>query len=143
MKVSAIVTLDGILSGIKINRIKDRDAKDALLQDYLAIHRIAKAVEGEKKEIVDKFQDDWRDSLAPVQELREKGVPVIGHDDYLDAEQDALRTIATLYEKEEEIALVPVPSGTLCNPDIWAEDITLGQIPGTIDFLVEQGVAKD
>ena len=142
MKVSAIVTLDGILSGIKINRIKEREDKDALLRNYLAIHRIAKAVEGEKKEIVDKFQKDWAEELAPVQALREKGEPVTGHDDYLDAEQDALRTIATLYEKEEEIAIVPVPSGTLCNPDIWAEDITLGQIPGTIDFLVEHGVAE-
>lgn len=142
MKVSIIQTLDGILSGVKINRIKDRQVKADLLRDYLALHRIAKAADEEKNAIIEKFQADWRDELAPVQAFRSAGAPVEGHGDYLDAEKDALETIEAVFTRDEEVELVKVKADALYDPDLWADDITLGQIPGTIDFLVENGVAE-
>lgn len=137
MKLSrhTAIGLAGILGGIKINRIEDKDAKTALLKDYLALRRVAKEAEADRDEIVRKFQEDWADELPAVQAFRDKKEPVIGHNDYLEAEKDANNAIVGLFSAEVEIDLSPVESDAIMD---FSEDITLEQIA----FLQECGIIE-
>jgi len=142
MKIETINTLVGILSGIRINRIADKAVKAGLLKDYLALRKVAKEAEAEKDDIVSKFQSDWADELSDVDAMRKDGKPVVGHDAYLDAERDALDAIGEIYAREAVVDLVKVSPKPLFDPDVWADDITLGQIPGSIDFMTANGVTE-
>ena len=123
----------GILSGIKLSRITDKDAKVALLKDYLAIRKVVKCAEDEKGEIVRKFQDDWADELAAVQSYREKCRPVVGHLDYLEAERDANGAISAIFSQEVDIDIVPVGFDAISD---FSEDVTLEQVA----FLQDVGI---
>ena len=125
MRTDTIATLAGILSGIKINKISDKEVKAGLLKDYLALRKVSKVAEEERNEIVSKFHEDWGGE-TPTKE----------------AEKDAEDAIRVIYGRDMDLALEKVKSEPLYDPDIWADDITLGQIPGTIDFLVANGVAE-
>ena len=136
MKVSAIDTAASILSGIKINRVSDREAKSALLKDYLAVRRVAKKAEDDKNEIITKFQDDWRDEIKAVRSFREKGKPVIGHLDYLEAERDANRAVQDIFSVDVDIDLSAVKLDAIAD---FSEDVTLEQVA----FLVEVGILEE
>ena len=136
MKISTASSAASILSGIRLNRISDRDAKAALLKDYLALRKAAKGAEEDKNEIIRKFQEDWADELAAVQSFREKNRPVIGHLDYLEAEKDANKAISAIFSAEVDIDLVPVKMDAVAD---FSEDITLEQIA----FLQEVGLIKE
>ena len=125
----------GILSGIKLSRITDKDAKAALLKDYIAIRKVVKGAEDEKGEIVRKFQDDWADELAAVQSYREKCRPVVGHLDYLEAEKDANKAIQDIYAGDVDIDLSPVKMEAIMD---FSDDITLEQIA----FLQDCGILE-
>ena len=133
MKISAASTAASILSGIRLNRITDKDAKAALLKDYLALRRVAKEADADKDEIIRKFQEDWADELRAVQSFREKNRPVIGHLDYLEAEKDANKAISAIFSADVEIDLSPVEISAVAD---FSEDITLEQIA----FLQECGI---
>lgn len=127
MKLSIVNALCSILSGMKINRISDKVVKTALLNDYLHLRRFAKKAEEDRQEIVRKFQEDWMSELAIVEAYRKEGKPVVGHDEYLDAERDANKAIQDLFSAEVDTFLKAVPMDaftTACG----GEELTLEQI---------------
>ena len=130
MKAAVAISLVEILAGIKINRIEDKDAKAALLKDYLALRKVAKAAEADRDEIVRKFQDDWREELPAVEKFRREGKPVVGHLDYLEAERDANKAIVDTFAQEVDIALVPVKMDAI---SAFSEDITLEAVAALAD----------
>ena len=136
MKKSDAMTVAEILAGIKINRIEDKEAKAVLLKEYLAIRKEAKEAFREKEEIIGKFQEDWADELKAVRSFREKGRPVIGHLDFLDAERDANKAISDTLGAEVELDIVPVSLEAVA---AVSDDITLEQIA----YLVEQGILEE
>ena len=127
------IDLAGILGGIKINRIEDKDAKAALLKDYLALRKVAKEAEADRDEIVRKFQEDWKDEIPAIEQYRKEGKQVIGHLDYLDAEKDANRAIVDTFSQEVDIDLATVKMDAI---SAFSEDITLESIA----FLAENGI---
>ena len=136
LAIAEINAAVGMLSGIKFNRIADKEAKTALLEDYLALRRVVKDADAEKSEIVRKFQEDWADELPKVQAFRDKDEPVVGHDDYLEAEKDANKAIIDLFSEKVDIDLSPAKLDAIMD---FSEDITLEQIA----FLQECGIIKE
>lgn len=144
MKIATINQVAGILSGIKINRIGDKAVKASLLKDYLALHKIAKGGAEEKMEIRKKFQADWDDEIDDVESQRmiAPDKPVEGHDAFLDAERDALEEMYKIDERDVDVELAKVRADALYDADLWADDILLGQIQGSVEFLIAVGVAE-
>lgn len=136
LKLKLIDQVAWILSGIKINRMEDKEAKAALMKDYLALRKACKMAQEDKEEIVKKFQEDWQDTLAPVDALRKEGKPVVGYDDFLEAEKDANRAIQDLFSREVDITLTPVSFEAF---EGVSEDITLEQVA----FLQDNGIIKE
>lgn len=130
-----IINIDSILVASRINRIADKEVKDALLKEYLEIHKIAEAAKADQNEISRKFNADWREEATAVAKYRNAGKPVVGHLDFLDAERDAEKAIQDLLKAEVDIDITAVPMD-----DIMAvsEDITLGQIA----MLQEYGIIE-
>lgn len=135
MKVAIVNTLAGILSGIKINKITDKNVKNKLLQTFLNLRKVIKEAEAERLEIIDKFQKDWLEELKAVEDFRIKKVPVIGHEEYLEAEKDANALISSIFDKEVEINLDPVTLDDFMS-FCGNEDTTFEQVA----FLQDNGV---
>lgn len=135
MKLSDVNVVVGILGGIKINRIEDKEAKAALLKNFLALRKVAKEAEADRNEIVRKFQEDWADVLPVIQALRDKNAPVVGHDDYLDAENDANKAILDIFSARVDVDLSPVKTESIID---FSGDITLEQIA----FMQECGIIE-
>ena len=136
MRVSAIDTAASILSGIKLNRIADKDVKSALLKDYLILRKVAKDAEQQKVALIDKFREDWKEELPIIKAFRDHNKPVVGHLDYLDAERDVNDAVRNIYAAEMEIDLTPVKVGNMMD---FSEDVTLEEVA----FLVEAGVLEE
>ena len=138
MKFSIINTIAGILSGMKITKVKDKDVKNTLVNDYLHLRRFVKDADEQRKELIDKFQKDWADELAEVESFRKDGKPVEGHDAYLEAEKDANKALADIFEQEIETSLKPVPMESFLTA--FSEDeLTLEQIA----ILQENGIIEE
>ena len=135
MKISVANAIAVLLSGVKINKIEDKDAKAALLKDYIALRRVVKDAEEAKGEIIRKFQEDWAEVLPAVQAFRDKNEAVVGYDDYLEAEKDANKAIQDIYAGDVDIDLSPVKMEAIMD---FSEDITLEQIA----FLQECGLVE-
>lgn len=127
MKLSTINTVAGILSGMKINKITDKAVKAALVNDYLHLRRFVKEADEERKELIEKFQSDWGDTLAAVDAFRRDKKPVIGHDDYLEAERDANKAIAAIFDRDVETKLKSIPIDDFVKA-VDGEELTLEQI---------------
>ena len=130
-----IINIDSILVASRINRIADKEVKDALLKEYLEIHKIAEAAKADQNEISRKFNADWRDEATAVAKYRNAGKPVVGHLDFLDAERDAEKAIQDLLKAEVDIDITSVPMDEIM---AVSEDITLGQIA----MLQEYGIIE-
>lgn len=137
MKVAEINVAVGILSGIKLNRITDKRAKAVLVDDYLHLRRSAKEADAERQDLVDKFQKDWADELDAVQAFRSKGQPVVGHEAYLDAEEDANRALSDILAREVEVDIKSVPLDDF-TASCAGEELTLEQLA----FLQEVGIVE-
>lgn len=133
MKVETITTIERVLSGIKINKLADRGAKAVILKDYLAVRKVVKETEAEKDEIVRKFQDDWKEAIQDETKR---------DDAFHDAQADTVLVLQGIDGRDVDITLDKFPSAGLYDADLWADDILLAQIPGSIDFLIEAGVAE-
>ena len=70
-----IINIDSILVASRINRIADKEVKDALLKEYLEIHKIAEAAKADQNEISRKFNADWREEATAVAKYRNAGKP--------------------------------------------------------------------
>ena len=130
-----IINIDSILVASRINRIADKEVKDALLKEYLEIHKIAEAAKADQNEISRKFNADWREEATAVAKYRNAGKPVVGHLDFLDAERDAEKAIQDLLKAEVDIDITVVPMDEIM---AVSEDITLGQIA----MLQEYGIIE-
>lgn len=130
-----IINIDSILVASRINRIADKEVKDALLKEYLEIRKIAEAAKADQNEISRKFNADWREEATAVAKYRNAGKPVVGHLDFLDAERDAEKAIQDLLKAEVDIDITVVPMDEIM---AVSEDITLGQIA----MLQEYGIIE-
>lgn len=136
LKLYIIDRILGILSGVKISKIADKEAKDALLKDYIAMRKHLKPAQEDKDEIIRKFQEDWGDELAAVEKYRREKKPVVGHLDYLDAERDADKAIQDLFSREVDITITPVSFEAF---DGVSDTLTLEQVA----FLQDNGIIKE
>lgn len=138
MKLKLYITdkIARILAGVKINRMEDRRAKSALMQDYLALRKVLKSAQEDKDEIARKFQEDWKEEFFTVERLIKANQPVIGHEEYLKAKSDAERAIQDLFGKEVEVTLTAVPFDAL---DDVSDDLTLEQVAA----LMDAGIIKE
>lgn len=132
MNLATAKVVCDILVAMKINRIKDKDAKLALTKDFVAVRKAVKAVDDDRREISDKFRSDWEDEL----QNETKSVA------YLEAENEANEAVRALYFAEAEIEVEKVKADLLLDPELWGEDDTLGQIANSVDFLVQAGLAE-
>lgn len=137
MKLSTINSVAGILSGIKINKIADKKVKTTLINDYLHLRRFVKDADEERKELVEKFQNDWKEELSSVDALRRENKPVVGHDKYLEAEKDTNKAISDIFDRDVETSLKAVPMedffAALKEDELNLEQIALLQEGGIID----------
>ena len=109
MKVQDINIVAGILAKVNFGKdISDQKIRLTLYNDFYHIRRIVKQASEDRQEIIDKFQADWRDSLAAVQAFRQENKPVVGHDDFLEAEKNANEAISALFSAEVDATLKPV-----------------------------------
>lgn len=131
MKLSIAKIIGNILLAMKINRIEDKDAKVALMHDYLAIRNATKEVDADSEELKRKFREDWAEEIGKTERSEECKM----------AEEDAKAAIVGLYEQDASIELKPVIASILYNPELWGENDTIGQIENSVEFLVENGVA--
>lgn len=127
MKLSIINEAAGVLAGIKLNRITDKRVKEALLADYLKFRRLARQAAEDQQEIITKFQDDWKDELAPVEAFRQEGSPVVGHDAYLEAERDANKAIRDVFLREVDVDVDQVSLEDFLS-SVPNEEITFAQV---------------
>lgn len=109
MKLSLVNLIVGILSGMKLNKVADKNVKTTLINDYLYLRRLVKQAREDKDEIATKFQNDWREDFVAVENLRREKKPVVGYDKYLVAEADANKAISDLFSVEVEVSVKSVP----------------------------------
>lgn len=135
MKTQDICNAVGILSGMKLYRIPDKSTRRVLLDDYRNLRPLFKKATEEATEIRTKFQQDWDDELDAVQAFRDKRRPVVGHDAYLEAEDDANKAIADIYAVDAEVDIKAVSMDDFL-ANCGGEDLTLEQVA----FLEEVGI---
>ena len=109
LKLSIVNLIVGLLSGMKLNKVADKDIKTTLIDDYIYLRRLVKQPREDKDEIASKFQADWRDEFVAVENARREGKPLLGHEEYLVAEADANKKIADIFSAEVEVEVKPVP----------------------------------
>ena len=109
MKLSTVNIIAGILSGMKLNKVADKEIKTTLINDYLYLRRLVKQAREDKDEFASKFQADWREDFVAVENLRREKKPVVGYDKYLIAEADANKAISDLFSVEVEVSVKSVP----------------------------------
>ena len=137
MKLTIANAIAGILSGMKINKISDKEIKAVLIKDYLQLKKVLKEAEEEKQELVTKFQSDWQSDIFQVAALRKDNKPIEGHDEYLEAENDANKEIGRIFNRDAEVELVPVELDKFVSA-IGDEDLTIE----TVSFLQDNGILK-
>ena len=138
MKLSTVKAVIEILSGIKINRITNKEIKTVLINDYLYLRKFVKGADEERRELLDKFKDDWKGEFDEVARLREQKQPVVGHDAFVEAERDTVKAIVDGFDRDVETTIKSVPLGDFITACDREEELTLEQI----DFLQEVGLLE-
>ena len=137
MKLSIVNLIVGILSGLKLNKVADKEIKTTLINDYLYLRRLVKQAREDKDEIASKFQNDWREDFVAVENLRREKKPVVGYDKYLVAEADANKEISDLFSAEVEVSVKSVPMddflAVLDGEEMNLEQIALLQEVGIVE----------
>lgn len=137
MRLSEVMLLADMLGAMRINKVKDSDAKAALNRSFVAVQRHRRAFYRDRDEIVEKYRSDYADELAEIA----KGKPE--SEAIQKAKADLSVAINGLLDAEVEVALCPASVEPLYDPDIWGPDDTLAQIANTVDVLVQHGAAKE
>lgn len=137
MKLSTVNILAGILSGIKINKIVDKNVKATLVNDYIYLRKFAKEADEQRRELTEKFQADWAEELEAVQAFRRDNKPVVGHKEYLEAEADANKAIQDIFSTEVEVKVKPVKMEAFLSA-CGGEELTFEQIA----VLSESGIIE-
>lgn len=135
MIVRNIDKIAGILAGMKLSKITDKEVKNNLLKTFIEARKIAKDIDAERLEIITKFQSDWMEELKAVEDFRIKKVPVIGHQEYLEAEKDANILLDSLFERDVDLNISSVTMDNFMS-FCGNEDVTFEQVA----FLQDNGV---
>ena len=113
MQAIIIDTIVNILSGIKINKISDKEVKTALVKDYLLLKK----------------------AVFKVAELRSKKQPLTGHEKFLEAEADTIKMINEAFAEEIDVEITTFDLDVFIAA-VGEEALTLE----TIAFLQDNGV---
>ena len=138
MKCFEIKAITGILSGLKLSRIADKEVKDGLLDNYLAVRKVMKGVEEDKVEYVKKFQEDWKEERDAIRKLQSEKKPVEGFEDYFKAAEEAEFVLRKMDETELEVSLNPVKMDKFVAA-VSEEEISLEQIA----ILLDGGILEE
>jgi len=130
MKKIDVINAANILGSLAINKIKKAEVKTPLLLDYIKIRKAAEAYQDEQKTLVDKFQKDYKDEIAEVGGLRDRGEEIVGHDAFLNAEQEANKLLKENINSEcsvDGLTLIPFDSfaEAVADTDLSLEAISL------------------
>ena len=137
-KIFTIRTASGILSGLKLSRTADKEVKDGLLDNYLAVRKVMKGVEEDKMEYVKKFQEDWKEERDAIRKLQDEKKPVEGFEDYFKAADEANLVLQKMDEAEIEVAIKSVSLDKFV-ASVTEEEINYEQIA----ILVDGGVLEE
>lgn len=137
MTIATINVLVSILGGMKLNKITDKKVKTTLVNDYLHLRKFAKQAEVDRQDLIEKFQEDWKDELEAVEAFRREGKPVEGHEAYLEAEKDANEAISAIFNAEVEASIQSTPMDAFL-ASCGAEELTIEQVA----FLQENGLVE-
>lgn len=108
LPVFTIKAVVGILSGLKLNRISDKEVKNALMVNYLAVRKVSKGIEEDKMEYIKKFQEDWKEEREDIKKLQQEKKQVEGFDEYFKAVDEANLVLQKMDEAEIEASIKPV-----------------------------------
>ena len=125
MKVQIVNTLVKILGGVKITKVKDKELRTDLLNDYLHLRGFTRKAEESQREVVDKFNADWRGEDKNSPEYKEA----------FDALNEA---VGAILSEEVKVDVKPVPVSDFMTIQ-ETDSVTLEQVA----FLIEWGVLKD
>lgn len=137
MKISNINTAVGILGGIGITKLPDKQVKTTILNDYIYLRKFVREAEDESAEISKKFREDWGDEMDVVEVALAKREPVVGHEKYIEAKKDAENVLQGIMDREVEVEIKSVPMDDFMNA-CKNETLTLEQIA----FLQEVGILE-
>lgn len=137
MKFSVVNSVVNILSGMKLNKISDKEVKNALVLDYLNLRKELKEINSYTQEIITKFQEDWKDTIPAVRKLRLENEPIVGYDEYLASERDANETIAEYLNRETGVDIKTVSVDAFVE-SLGDEDVSFEQIA----FLQDCGILE-
>lgn len=125
MKVQIVNTIVKILGGVKIMKVTDKALRTDLLNDYLHLRGFARKAEDAQRDVVDKFNADWRDANTDSIEYKTALVALN-------------EAVGVILSEEVEVNVKPVPvSDFMAIPE--TDSVTLEQVA----FLIEWGVLKD
>lgn len=130
MKKINIINAANILGSLAINKVKKEDVKTPLLLNYIKLRKAAQSYQDEQQAIIDKFREDYKDEIEVVAPLREKGLPLDGHEAFLKAEMDLNRLLDKTVTEEckvEGLTLIPVAdfAEAVADSDLSLERIAL------------------
>lgn len=134
MKLSEVNEIAGILAGMKLNKITDKDVKTALVLDFAALRKCAKAGSEDIDEIRNKFQSDWAAEIPAVRSMRQEGKEIVGYDEYLQAESDANELIQSLLDAEQDVKLFATKMDKFIQS--YTDEITFEQVMLLQDYGV-------
>lgn len=138
MKLADINAIAGVLSGMKINKVADKETKAELGKTYLAVRKALRPFERDRDDLVEKFRSDWHEVINAIVSGGKGG------EDFVKANEELNETVRMMLEEgTAEVAFSPVKSDYLYAPELWGENITLGEISEVIAFLVKHGVAEE
>lgn len=128
MKKVDVISAVNALAKIPINKIKNDKVKFSLIADYRALRKESKSIDEDRDVLIKKFQDDWKDELDVVSELRRERLPVNGHEDLLKSEQDLNKKLEEILREEVDISgITPVSLDELVkaisDTDLSFEDV--------------------
>ncbi|MBO6168494.1 MAG: hypothetical protein J6O51_00830 [Bacteroidales bacterium] len=128
MKKKDIINAVNALAKIPINKIKNDKVKFSLISDYRILRKEAKSIDEDRDILIKKFQEDFRDEIDVVAELRRSGLPVNDHKDFLKAESDLNKKLGEILQEETLVAgITPVSLDDLIkaisDTDLSFEDV--------------------
>ena len=138
MKCFEIKAIASILSGLKLNRISDKEVKNGLLSNYLSVRKVAKGIEEDKMEYIKKFQEDWKEERDAIRKLQDEKKHVEGFEEYFNAVNEANLVLQKMDEAEIEVPVKPVNLDKFVS-SVSEEEINLEQIA----TLVEGGILEE
>lgn len=127
MKISKINNVVGILGGIGITKLPDKQVKTTILNDYLYLRKFIRDAEDESTELSKKFREDWGEEMEAVETMIVKNEPVVGHEKYVEAKKDAEKMLRDIMDREVEVEVKAVKMDDFMNA-CKNENLTLEQI---------------